>query len=451
MTLIQQWLETYGTTEVVTPPNPELCLKQFKASSLSGGRVFIYGAGSVGLTFREIFKVIGIDIAAFFDRDYKNKNIPDTEVLSPKIIDSVLNNEDFLIVASNVRNYEEMRNFLRELGVAHIVLDGSLMHSPIQRSLCAMRHAMGERLKYEECPLCFFERNYCDILRSNVISQKRELKLNTGRSRLPLIGVLLGNMCTLKCDHCVEAIPHSHISRSQEPKEKIMKSIRRLAQAIEFVTVVDFVGGEPFLHHELPDIIEDVLRIENVGTVNVFTNGTIHPSPRLLNVLKRDFVMVNVSDYSAQLSSQQQKRIKETILLLKASGVATTHVKNMTWFDMSSFERNNDSEEELAKRFHNCRVNSCHRLYDGKLFRCLHLYAGYVTGKLPLDETVVDIWDGDIDALSQRLDMFWDLPYSSACRYCELPYKEKLVPSGGQLTHRGKPPALPVVFDLTLS
>lgn len=68
---------------------------------------------------------------------------------------------------------------------------------------------------------------------------------------------------------------------------------------------------------------------------------------------------------------------------------------------MSSYEKNNDSEDELTK-FHNCRINSCSRLYDGKLFRCLYLYTGYVSGKLPLDDTIVNINQGSGKGLSKE-------------------------------------------------
>ena len=50
-----------------------------------------------------------------------------------------------------------------------------------------------------------------------------------------------------------------------------------------------------------------------------------------------------------------------------------------------------------------------------------------------MDDTVIDISDIPDELLAQKLDEFWEQPYSSGCKYCELPYISKLVPSGGQV------------------
>ena len=382
-----------------------------------------------------------IHVDGVFDLKHSDHVISGVQVFSPDKIKDLLGEEDVLIGTVNWRNQEVIKKYLDDIGVTNELIDGSLMHSPLQRSICLLHNLNKEQIKYEECPYCFIERNVCDILRDNLIITKKNVVLNKGMSKLPLIGVIVGNICTLRCNHCVESVPHSKLQRHQEPKEKLIKEIRRVAEAIEFVTVVDFVGGEPFLHPDLPELIEETLSIPNIGFINIFTNGTVKPSPKLLEVLKKDYVVVNVSDYSGQLPQTMRDKITETVRILRSANIATTYVKDMTWYDISSFEKNNDNEEELKERFHRCRVNSCQRLYDNQMYRCLHLYSGYVTGKLQIDENdisiVNNIFDGDVESLARRLDNFWDIPYSTACKYCELPYISKLVPSGEQVKVEG--------------
>lgn len=431
MTLLQ-WIETYGTKDMVVSENPEKCLAELKQATDTGGGIFFYGAGAVARTFLKIFENLHIPVRALFDRD-PSKKIEGYAVYTPDRIKEMVHEHDTLIATVNWRNQELVREYFHAEGIEQPLFDGSAMHSPMQCSLCALKNKNHERIPYEECPNCFMERNYCDLLRDNILINKPDVVLNKGGSKLPLIGVICGNICTLRCNHCVESVPHSKLQRHFEPMDKLLWEIKRVASAIEFVTVVDFVGGEPFLHPNLPELINEVRNLPNVGLVNVFTNGTVLPNAELLHALKQEFVTVNVSDYSKNLTDDMIRRIEATVKVLEEEGIAFTRVTDMTWYDMQSFDENHDSEEELARRFHDCRINSCHRLYDNKMFRCLHLYEGYVTGKLEMDETVIDITAIPDEQLPQKLDEFWEQPYSSGCKYCELPYISKLVPSGEQV------------------
>lgn len=428
---LSQWIELYGTRETITPKDPEKCLNELRAALDTGGVCF-YGAGAVARTFLSIFESLHISVKALFDQD-PSKQIEGYSVYTPDKIQDMVQENDILIATVNWRNQELVREYFRAKGIKQDLWDGSAMHSPMQRSLCALKNRNKESIPYEECPNCFIERNYCDLLKDNILINKPDVVLNKGGSKLPLIGVICGNICTLRCNHCVECVPHSKIDRHFEPADKLLKEIKRVAKAIEFVTVVDFVGGEPFLHPKLATLINEIRKLPNIGLINVFTNGTISPNTDLIQALKQDFITVNISDYSKNLTTDMVQRIDDTIKVLEREGISFTRVKDMTWYDMSSFEPNNDSEDELRKRFHACRINSCHRLYDNKLFRCLHLYEGYVTGKLEMDDTVIDISAIPDEQLPRKLDEFWEQPYSSGCKYCELPYISKLVPSGEQV------------------
>jgi hypothetical protein len=97
-----------------------------------------------------------------------------------------------------------------------------------------------------------------------------------------------------------------------------------------------------------------------------------------------------------------------------------------------SFSYEDDSEAFLAERYAKCILRDCYRLYEGRLFRCLHHYAGYITGSVPEDESVVSIHE-DPETLVERLNRFVDIPFIKACQYCEMPYKSKPVSSGIQI------------------
>lgn len=415
-----------------TPDNPENCLDELKGA-LQNKRVFFYGGGAIGTAFLAMFEHLNLYVEGIFDRDCSKQTNSGVKVFSPDKIKDLVGTEDVLIGTVNWRNQEVIKKYLDDIGVINELIDGSLMHSPLQRSICTLYNLHNKKLQYEKCSCCFIESSRCDIMRENIMRTKPGVKPNEGKSRLPLCEVIVGNVCTLRCKHCLEGVPYSKFPRKQDTAENLIKAIKRVAEASEFLTSINFLGGEPTLHPDLYKIIEFVLSIPNVGIVKVVTNATVKPSPKLLEVLKNKFVVVNVSDYSAQLPDAQKAKIEETIHILKESNVAFSHIKNMTWYDMSSFKRNNDDETALKKRFKYCRMNGSHRMYDSKIFPCSHFYAGYVTGQLELDDTIINIFEGDIDSLSKRLNQLWNQPYSTACKYCEMPYVSKLVPGGEQV------------------
>ena len=434
--LLNDWIKQYGTREMITPSDPQKCLNEFSNIFTGGGnkRVYFYGGGAVGNTFVSIFSQLGIKIDGVFDRAYETRKVAGCEMYPPEKIVELLGENDVLIGTVNWRNQDVIQKYLKKLGVQNELVDGSLLHSPLQRSICTLHNIHNKRMNYADCSCCFIESSRCDIMRKNVIQSKNGAKINHGKSKLPLIEVIVGNVCTLRCDKCLESVPYTKLARHQESKEKLIGEIKRVSEAIEFATTVNFLGGEPFLHPDLPDIIDAVSKIPNVGIVKLITNGTVNPSARLVESLKNDFVLVNVSDYSSQLSNIQKARIAETLRILKNEGIAFSHIKDMTWYDMSSFQKNDDDDTALRNRFQDCRMNGSHRMYDNKVFPCSHFYAGYVSGQLPLDDTVIDIFEDDITLLAKRLDQLWEQPYSTACRYCNMPYVSRLVPGGAQVS-----------------
>ena len=222
-------------------------------------------------------------------------------------------------------------------------------------------------------------------------------------------------------------------NRTFTPKEAVIRDITKIAQSCTFITVLDFVGGEPFLHPDLAEILETVKKIPNIGIINVFTNGTVVPDDKLCKALRDERVTVTISSYSANLTSAQAERVSATIANLSMHGVLHFYSQNITWFDCSSFAFVNDDEDALKKRFSRCVLANCQRVDNGVMYRCLHQYAGAVTGKLTIDDERFNIYDYDERDLANKLDWFNRLDYISTCNYCALPFKAEVVPSGVQL------------------
>jgi len=85
-----------------------------------------------------------------------------------------------------------------------------------------------------------------------------------------LMSFAINDVCDSKCEHC------SFFGRIDNKKRKVMttkEAIGALKSAQELgVSVINFVGGEPLLREDLPEIISSIDK--NLSTVILFTNGS---------------------------------------------------------------------------------------------------------------------------------------------------------------------------------
>jgi molybdenum cofactor biosynthesis enzyme MoaA len=101
-----------------------------------------------------------------------------------------------------------------------------------------------------------------------------------------------GTLCNLRCAHCfVSCAPdnHSHEMMSLKEVRGYLEEAVRLG-----VREYYFTGGEPFMNHELPAILEETLR---VGPATVLTNG-LFLDPARCGRLR---AIADGSDYSLEI------------------------------------------------------------------------------------------------------------------------------------------------------
>ena len=101
-----------------------------------------------------------------------------------------------------------------------------------------------------------------------------------------------GTVCNLRCAHCfISCAPDNHSFWFMEPR-RVREHLR---ESVELgVKEYYFTGGEPFMHRDLPSMLEDTLAL---GPATVLTNGTLLP-PRSVDRLAR---LASESAYSLEL------------------------------------------------------------------------------------------------------------------------------------------------------
>lgn len=415
---------------------------------LRSKQVVIYGAGRTGKLLKQLFAKQGIRLAAFIDRNHKNiHDIDDVTVYPPEWLFNVNAQQDMLIVlgAGTVQLSEMIARDLKQINrdFSAIAVSGVFLVYLLHYQQCRDQAEIGEYAQLKHCISYHVKPYKCPIFCRHVedLAQQANSSDITVGSSLNDVGYLLGEVCTLKCEHCLESVPYLY-NTTRLPKSTVICDIRKLVDSCKFLHRLDLVGGEPFTHPELADIIREIVTIPKIGYIGVFTNGTAVPSDDLCEVLRHDRIIVTVSDYSDEnnLTEKQTVTIHRTTEMLNAHDVNVVVYSDRYWVDINGYSKNQISDQILKDNFAHCFLAACHRMYDGTLYHCPYQASGIKLGKLEKRDCI-DIQQLTSEQLTIALDEFDRAAFIDACRYCNVPKGACEVPAGRQLKRR----MLPVV------
>ncbi len=404
-------------------------------------KIVLYGAGAIGRTLKRIFDKLGLKIEFFIDKKYKEiRKVEDILVKSPQNLEEV-NSDEYLIiicVASDIiLYYQKEIDFLLEnyCPLADYIKNGRELAYLLKYCLCGEDIKKGKNLDLIECINCGYETRGCEICDSylrNQICTLSDKMLYKKRKFESFFGYILGNYCTLQCKNCNEMIPY-YKERDFVNKDEVLKDCKHLIASCVFLPCLELVGGEPFLYPELEELLEELLKIKNLGYIKIFTNGTVVPKDSLCEILKNKRIVINLSNYTEAVQGELLSRIYKTREKLEQAGISYISSYAKTWLDFN-FDDKGRNEKELQHNFSNCNSANCHRLYRGVLYRCHHQYAGVRLEKFDRKETdIIQIHKYTIEELREKCDEFEELLYIDACRYCNWPFDVKEVPAAEQV------------------
>lgn len=221
--------------------------------------------------------------------------------------------------------------------------------------------------------------------------------------------VLVTEKCNLNCSHCNMFIPHFEMPKHRE-LDTIIKDIDSYFNIVDYVSVFHLVGGEPFLHPQIQDVIQHILSnyIHKIDKFIITTNGSIAPKPSTIELLKSSNVILSVSNYSDKLQKLKTK-VEKVINIYKTNGIKHYVRNEIEWYDFGDLRiKKNLSTDKLIKHFDSCTA-PFRGLNDGKFYYC-HLNTGAVLTKLfPLDKNDYV----EIDEISKEDLLKFDLGYTN--------------------------------------
>ena len=245
------------------------------------------------------------------------------------------------------------------------------------------------------------------------------------------VGYLVSEWCNLRCAQCCEAVPYLD-SKDRVTTADVVADLTRLTASIKFLHRLDLVGGEPFAHKEITDIVRAVRALPGIGYIAVFTNGTIMPSDELCEALVSERIIVTNSDYSQSLDDNKRAKIVATVAKLRRFGVKVVQIADRYWFDLINFTPNGVDEARLASVYSECFLECCRRLHRGTLYHCTVQANGIKLGALE-KANVVEIHDADPAVIAEQLSAFENERFIEACRNCALPAGAREVVAAQQL------------------
>lgn len=403
---------------------------------LKNKKLVIYPAGINGQLLQKTLLEYGINIEFFVDKAYEDiKNIAGINVFSPDKLKEINENYTVLITANQKITFEFFDEIVQKMKPATDTVNGRITNQLLRTNLCIKKLNKNEQFDLLNCEDCGFPANNCPVLMAYLRKNNnyKEIENDSRSEKFDWFGYIVSQICTLKCKNCCEHVPHQK-DKGFEPVEKIIRDVKKIADSSKFLNFVELIGGEPFLHPHIEDLLEELLKLENIGYIKSFTNATVVPSDRACEIMKNPRFVLNVSNYEKVAQGKLLENIFTTKEKLAKYGIKYLHTTNYEWLDFASFDLHKTDLDTIKQGFKECFISICHRVYKGKLYICPHQYAGIQLGKLKeLPIETVDIHSMDNIELAQALEAFESIDFPDACRYCKLPYDAKPIIAGEQL------------------
>ncbi len=251
------------------------------------------------------------------------------------------------------------------------------------------------------------------------------------RIYLPCLEVPITTFCSLRCRNCSNLIQY-YDQPYHVDSEVLLKSVRKIAGAVDKIDCLRILGGEPLLHPSFDKLIYEMNDISNINNIVIITNGTVLLSKNCIDKLKANKkYKISISKYFCS------NNIDTLVDQLKKNDIQY-EVRIVSWRDKSNVLFHGYNRKQLRMRFKHC-PNHFLSLLNEELHLCPRSAHGIDLGffKGHTNE-FIDLSCCADGVLRKRLRMLLSVPYINACNYCDEPLSDKLriVTPGVQATKK---------------
>ena len=243
---------------------------------------------------------------------------------------------------------------------------------------------------------------------------------------IPYIEMVVTPKCTLRCVGCSNLMPLYAPGTPHNDINMLKRSIDALLSVSRRITEMKLIGGEPFMHPHLHEIVRYASQKKQIKKITIITNGTIVPRGENLQCLRRKNITVNISRYP----------VVDPMPLINAlqdNGVLFHLVEFEAWQDYGNMDQRGLDTKTLEKSFAACAAAECKTVMDGHLFACPREAHGRALGLITADFGVASLLEVPPRQLKQSIRALYSLPYTPACDYCTPIWQRKEIACAGQM------------------
>lgn len=207
---------------------------------------------------------------------------------------------------------------------------------------------------------------------------------NKGQVCISQVLSAITTRCTFRCKHCSNLMPYFKHQYDYTEKD-IQRDLLLLFSRVDYLASYYIIGGEPLLNPKLPEILAMVCNnfYQKIGYIQVITNGSIVPSDKLVEVLKRYDVKVRISNYTRAIP--YFFKYNEVVQKCKEKGIDYSISDYQTWmslgFPIEEVNIQGDKKEHMLY----CS-QGCHSVNDGKFYYCSTLWDAEKSGLYEIGE-----------------------------------------------------------------
>jgi len=404
----------------------DIDLHEFKKYINSFKNIILWGAGNLGKAIGKKLMEMDFPITNYWDlkaKDIKLVNgINVTDPFTGKFDkDSTL---VIMCIVNGSTGEKWSQSQLYKNGYNNFLLGMNLYEGLI----CSFKK--GDKLIHKKCldnPIC----SLCNCKKYiNMVDRNDNVKYED-EVTMQVLTFIVSRKCTLKCIHCgqrLDIYPEDKVVNF--PFLRIKHDINVFLDAVDAIGMISIIGGEPFLHPNLVEIVKYCLTKRNFGALNITTNGICKITSEMLNEIKNERVKISFSDYTKFLTEAQKELFGKNVELVKNSGISCS-VGVPLWSIPPEIKKYDNSIEQMTEMKKNCESRRlCSSVVNGKYVPCS---MAEVTNGLEIGNTQSDCIElVNAENLREELKKTINKQYYEVCKYCSRTGTTQ-IPAGEQI------------------
>ena len=240
-----------------------------------------------------------------------------------------------------------------------------------------------------------------------------ELYFDTTKTYIRSIDIVITTKCSMKCESCANLM--QYYDKATNTDIEILKAVKNMRDNVDHISEFRIIGGEPLMNKKWAEITLGIMEEYPNETIYIYSNATICPSDKQLEMFKGKNLHFYITDYG-----HLSRNMDNVINALKKNNIPFYRKPAGNWVDCSQIKKHNRSIDKLKQVFKECCAKQLYTLLNGKLYTC-----PFIANAANL-KAIPDNKADYVDLLSTRIDLKKSIErlvkkktFFPACDFCD--------------------------------